>query len=184
MPAVANLSLGSDFGAHDGSSGIEQGLSDLVGPSFPGRSLVVAAGNSAGLYTARSEGYPDPLGIHTEVHVPRGSEALVPLYTPLTRSNATYGTVYVWIQGRPGDELEVGLDDQDGQLFPPLPPGRAGLVEGDAEITVINQSAAEGLNVSARVRRRGADHRRPLVARHALFDSDRGSRHRSDLGAE
>jgi subtilisin family serine protease len=148
MPAVANLSLGSDFGAHDGSSGIEQGLSDLVGPSFPGRAIVVAAGNSAGLYAGVDENYPDPLGIHTEVHVPRGGEALVPIYTPLTRSNATYGTVYVWIQGRPGDELEVGLDDQDGQRFPPLPPGEAGVVRGDAEITVINQSSADGLDLS------------------------------------
>jgi MYXO-CTERM domain-containing protein len=148
MPAVANLSLGSDFGAHDGSSGIEQGLSDLVGASFPGRAIVVAAGNSAGLYSGVEAGYPDPLGIHTEVHVPRGGEALVPIYTPLTRSDATYGTVYVWIQGRPGDELEVGLDDQDGERFPPVPPGKAGLVRGDAEITVINQSSAEGLSVS------------------------------------
>jgi subtilisin family serine protease len=152
MPGVANLSLGSDFGAHDGSSGIEQGLSDLVGSNFPGRAIVVAAGNSAGLYTGVDESYPDPLGIHTEVHVPRGSEALVPLYTPLTRSNATYGTVYVWIQGRPGDELEVGLDDQDGKRFPPVPPGRAGVVRGDAEITIINQSSAEGSSVT-----RGSD---------------------------
>ncbi|MEI9954036.1 MAG: S8 family serine peptidase [Pseudomonadota bacterium] len=50
MPAVVNLSLGSDFGAHDGSSALEMGLGSLVGPTFPGRAIVVAAGNSAGLY--------------------------------------------------------------------------------------------------------------------------------------
>ena len=48
MPAVVNLSLGSDFGAHDGSSALEGELSGMVGPDFPGRAIVVAAGNSAG----------------------------------------------------------------------------------------------------------------------------------------
>lgn len=148
MPAVVNLSLGSDFGAHDGSSGLERGLSDLVGASYPGRAIVVAAGNSAGLYVLGRSEYPDPLGIHTEVHVPRGSDVKVPIYTPLTRRNSTHGTVYIWIQGRHGDALEVGVDDQDGERFPPLPPGRAGTLRGDAEITIINQSTTAGLDVS------------------------------------
>src|SRR5262249_30354259 len=74
MPAVINLSLGSDFGAHDGSSAIEQGLSSLVGSDHPGRALVVAAGNSAGLYGV-DLGVPSPLGIHTDVHVPQAGEA-------------------------------------------------------------------------------------------------------------
>ena len=59
MPAVVNLSLGSDFGGHDGSSGLERGLESLVGPAFPGRAIVVAAGNSAGLFDA-IPGIPGP----------------------------------------------------------------------------------------------------------------------------
>ena len=34
-PAVLNLSLGSNFGAHDGSSALERALSELIGPDQP-----------------------------------------------------------------------------------------------------------------------------------------------------
>jgi hypothetical protein len=34
MPAVVNLSLGGDTGGHDGTTGIERGLSSLVGPEW------------------------------------------------------------------------------------------------------------------------------------------------------
>jgi subtilisin family serine protease len=48
MPAVVVLSLGGHEGPHDGTSLLEQGLGDLVGPEHPGRVIVVAAGNSGG----------------------------------------------------------------------------------------------------------------------------------------
>ena len=67
-PAVVNLSLGGDAGAHDGTSTLERELSTLVGPNFPGHAIVVAAGNSADLYDT-SSAYPKPLGIHTSVQV-------------------------------------------------------------------------------------------------------------------
>jgi subtilisin family serine protease len=44
-PAVVNLSLGGQFGAHDGSSLYEQAMSALTGP---GNIIVAAAGNSGG----------------------------------------------------------------------------------------------------------------------------------------
>ena len=43
QPAVVNLSLGTDFGPHDGSTLLEQALDGLV--QTPGRALCVAAGN-------------------------------------------------------------------------------------------------------------------------------------------
>ena len=43
--AVVNLSIGTQFGPHDGSSDFEQGLESLVGP---GRILVKSAGNDRG----------------------------------------------------------------------------------------------------------------------------------------
>lgn len=42
-PAVVNLSLGGHFGPHDGSSGFEQGLNQLLGR--PGQIIVTSAGN-------------------------------------------------------------------------------------------------------------------------------------------
>ena len=48
LPAVVNLSLGGDFGPHDGTSVLERGLSAFVGDDKPGRVIVVASGNSGG----------------------------------------------------------------------------------------------------------------------------------------
>lgn len=43
MPAVINMSLGSDYGPHDGSTAEERGMDDLTGPN---KIVVVAAGNA------------------------------------------------------------------------------------------------------------------------------------------
>lgn len=139
MPAVVNLSLGNDFGGHDGSSAIERGLASMVGPEHPGRAIVVAAGNSAGLYEGLATGAPEPLGVHTEVHVPEGAEAVVPLITPLTSERSTEGTVYVWVATRPGDDLAIGVDDETGALIEPVGVGaQISNQRGAAEIIVVN----------------------------------------------
>lgn len=49
MPAVINMSLGSDFGAKDGSSSQERGIDNLVGPD---KIVVVAAGNAGARYAS------------------------------------------------------------------------------------------------------------------------------------
>ena len=142
MPAVVNLSLGSDFGGHDGRSGLERGLAELVGPEYPGRAVVVAAGNSASMYLDLTPDLPGPFGIHSEVHVPDGASALVPIVTPGRGSSGVQGVVYAWIATREGDELELGVEDNDGTVVDAVPPGSADQREsGDATITVINQSA-------------------------------------------
>ncbi|NIQ52061.1 MAG: peptidase S8, partial [Gammaproteobacteria bacterium] len=48
-PIVANLSLGSDHGPHDGTQLFEQMLTSLTGP---GKLLAVSAGNSGSNGTA------------------------------------------------------------------------------------------------------------------------------------
>jgi len=142
MPAVLNLSLGGDFGGHDGTAPIERGLSSLVGTEHPGRAIVVAAGNSAGLYTGVATGVPDPLGIHTTVHVPDGGSALVPIVTPPTSPGLTEGVVYAWIGTRPGDALSVGVEDASGLVTPMVPPGASAVVEhAGVEFTLVNQLA-------------------------------------------
>lgn len=150
MPAVVNLSLGSDFGAHDGSSALEMGLSSLVGPGFPGRAIVVAAGNSAGLYDGFGGAYPGPIGVHTEVHVPRASVSRVPLITPARSGKTVNGAAYVWVAFREGDEVSVGVERRGGTLLEPQPLGEGASVEsGDLQVTVLNGTdSASGAGVS------------------------------------
>lgn len=140
LPAVVNLSLGSDFGGHDGRTALELGLASFVGPAHPGRAIVVAAGNSASLYATANSAYPGPFGIYTEVHVPRESDVRVPILTPPTGASSTQATLYVWIAERPGDQLEVGVDDADGEWVPPLGPGDGATYEkGGVEATIVNR---------------------------------------------
>jgi subtilisin family serine protease len=126
LPAVVNLSLGSDFGTHDGTSPLEQALASFVGPQFPGRAIVVAAGNSGGLYSSGASGEPGPLGIHTEVHVPPESPVEIPLLTPHLRADAVRGgTFYVWLGFRPGDDVSLGVDIDGTTWIPDVAPGSA-----------------------------------------------------------
>jgi len=143
MPAVVNLSLGSDFGKHDGSSALEQGLASFVGPDFPGRAIVVSAGNSGTLYSGIGNGQPEPYGIHTEVHVPRDSPVDIPLMTPTKALGATRGgTVFVWLGFQPGDEVSVGLDNAGQSFIPDIAPGQSTTYNGSAfEGTVFNGTA-------------------------------------------
>ncbi|XXX80582.1 S8 family serine peptidase [Sorangium sp. So ce134] len=138
MPAVVNLSVGSDFGPHDGTSPLEAGLAAMVGDAYPGRAIVVAAGNSGALYEIDGEG---PMGIHTEAHVSAYGETRVPIRTP----SASNGDGYVWITFRPGDEVSVGLEGPGGETWIGLvEPGEdAGYESGDGETTgaVINRLA-------------------------------------------
>jgi subtilisin family serine protease len=144
LPAVVNLSLGTDFGAHDGSSALERALASFVGPELPGRAIVVAVGNSATLHVGQTERYPEPLGVHTEVHVPRGSSVRVPLLTPPTGRPVTTATLYVWIRARSDDALAVGVDDADGRWIAPVCPGRAETHhDQDLEATVLNGTGEE-----------------------------------------
>jgi len=126
MPAVVNLSLGSDFGTHDGSSALEQGLASFVGPDHPGRAIVVAAGNSGTLYEGIGEGQPEPFGIHTEVHIPRESPVEIPLMTPTVELGAQPGaTVYVWLGFRAGDDVSIAVDHDGQSWIPDIAPGES-----------------------------------------------------------
>jgi len=140
MPAVVNLSLGSDFGPHDGSSPLEQGLASFVGPEHPGRAIVVAAGNSGNLYAGIGTGQPEPFGIHTEVHVPRESPVEIPLMTPTEALGAKRGaTVYVWLGFRPGDEVSLAVEHDGERWIPDIAPGQSTTYSGSGyEGTVFN----------------------------------------------
>lgn len=126
MPAVVNLSLGGDFGPHDGRSEIGEALVDLIETDrSSGRAIVVAAGNSGGLLTPENSPYPGPHGIRTDVHVPVGASARVPVLLPAASRDVS-GSVFVWIAFRPGQALRVGVESREGTtLIRPLSLGGA-----------------------------------------------------------
>lgn len=141
-PAVLNISLGSDFGAHDGSSTLELALAELA--HGPGRAIVIAAGNSAGVYQGLTPRYPDPLGIHTEVHVPKGGETIVPILTPAEKPT-TRGSIYAWIAAKAGDDLRVGVDLGGDRKILPFSRGQEGTYESrqlgdpdDFQVSILN----------------------------------------------
>lgn len=119
MPAVVNLSLGSDFGPHDASSELAEALTELVGP--PGRAIVVAAGNSGQLYPA-APGSSDAFGIHAErvatAAVP--ARALLATPFPLHRLDTTDASLFVWIDLYPEHSLSVGVVLPDGSRVEPV----------------------------------------------------------------
>src|SRR5262249_7430541 len=68
-PIVVNLSLGSDFGPHDGTLLWEQAIGAQIGPTHPGRVVIAAAGNSGSIAETP---------IHQSVRVTDGTRMRVP----------------------------------------------------------------------------------------------------------
>jgi subtilisin family serine protease len=126
MPAVVNLSLGGDFGAHDGSSELSQVLASFVQGEQPGRAIVVAGGNSGELRRGLSPDYPEPFGVHTELGLPEGRELAVPLLTP-AGSNAlamTDASLFIWLNLSAAADMDVGLELPDGTRIGPIALGQ------------------------------------------------------------
>ena len=115
-PVVVNLSLGTDFGPHDGTTAWEQTLAGYVGPDHPGRALVAAAGNTGSIAPA------DATLVHQNVHVNDGTTTRLPI--PAMQS--LDGGVQVWVAMHAGAALRVGLDGPDGTWIAPVAPGDSG----------------------------------------------------------
>ena len=170
-PAVLNLSLGSNFGAHDGSSALERALSELIGPDQPGRALVLAAGNSGGLYVDPNGAYPDPRGVHTELHLPAGDVARVPILTPDFRSGAA--GIDGWLELRAGDSVSLAIELDGETWLGPVGPGEAASDMRDGlEVTLQGQTESPLSNPSARFLIRGDW---PASSRFALRIDGRGT---------
>ncbi len=131
-PVSLNLSLGSDFGPHDGTFLWENVLASYVGPDKPGHALVVAAGNSGSIAETP---------IHQSVHVARSSTLRVPIAT----RGAANGSIQVWITMRQGASLSVGLDGPDGSWISPVGDGgQGGKNSSGYNAGVVNGSTAQG----------------------------------------
>ena len=119
LPAVANLSLGSDFGPHDGTTPLEKALADMVGQDHPGRAIVVAAGNSGVLY--QGDQPAQRLGVHTQTRVTSG----IPAHATLKAfagggEKMLSGNVSLWLTFGSSDDIAVGLDAPGGLSIPPI----------------------------------------------------------------
>lgn len=129
QPAVANISLGSSFGAHDGSSGLERGLAALA--EGPSRAVVVAAGNGGSLLENSNANYPGPFGVHTEVAVTDDGVVRVPLLNFPSEDATTYGSIFVWIAAVATSGLRVGFHNGHGQETTLIGPGDSGAVSSE-----------------------------------------------------
>jgi subtilisin family serine protease len=112
-PCVINLSLGTNGGAHDGSSLVEQGI-DAMATELPDRAVVIAAGN------AQLD------GIHSSGEVPaRGTLDLI------WRMKEQGGEVELWCDG--AARLRASLLGPDGVEVIRVDPGvsRRAVAEGD-----------------------------------------------------
>jgi len=131
-PLVANMSLGSDFGPHDGTFLWEQVIASYVGPDHPGHAVVAAAGNSGSILETP---------IHQSVRVTKGSTMKVPIRT----FGAESGSVQVWVTLRAGADVSIGLDGPDGEWIAPVAQGdQAGKNTDQYNAGVIYGSQLEG----------------------------------------
>lgn len=134
LPIVVNLSVGSDFGPHDGTMAWEEALASHVGANEPGHILIAAAGNSGSIA-------PEDSPVHENVYVSGGETMRVPIIT----SGAQNGGVDVWVAMHAGADMRVGLDSPSGTWISPVDPGQSeGETIGNAEAAVVNGSEPAG----------------------------------------
>lgn len=117
-PCVINMSLGSDFGPHDGTLAEERGIDALTGN---GKLVVVAAGNAATTYGAgRRDLWGAPLhgtGVisGTGEVVPDVSVELPTGWTPLAGTGNDYVFFDLWYRGT----ARVQITAPNGAKYPP-----------------------------------------------------------------
>jgi subtilisin family serine protease len=114
-PCSINISLGTNGGAHDGTSLVEQGI-DAVVTAKPNRAVVVAASNS----------YED--GIHASNQVVQGS--FIDLVWKIGQSDFTHNELEIWYSK--DDHLKVELIDQNDQSI--------GEIDLGASARILNQA--------------------------------------------
>jgi subtilisin family serine protease len=142
MPAVVNLSLGGDFGAHDGTSMLERELGNLV-DDVKGRSIVVAAGNSGSLYSNSGTNYPAPLGIHSTVQVLSDVTTRLPILIGRSAVPELKSQIYLWVATRSTDDISVGLETRDASWIAPVAVGDSAESERDGMSAVIQNGVTE-----------------------------------------
>lgn len=122
-PCVINMSLGSDYGPHDGSTAEERGIDDLTGA---GKVVVVAAGNAGTSYDGNAfETWGAP--IHGSGNSLTGNDIVIETssdhYMPdQPESPDDYLFFDVWYPGT--DRCRVQVTTPSGLTYPPSMTGR------------------------------------------------------------
>ncbi len=131
-PAVVNLSLGTDFGPHDGTLSWETMLAGLLGSAHPGHAIVAAAGNSGSI--AESP-------VHAGVHVAPGATFRV----GMDGGRASSANVSIWVALRPDADVKIGLEGPSGAIIPLTERGtqfgRNVLVKDENDVTLEKYNA-------------------------------------------
>jgi subtilisin family serine protease len=133
-PVVVNLSLGSHFGAHDGTSALERALARLVENDPPGTAVVVAAGN---------EGAD---AIHARADLRQGAVTEIPLVVPAGPADPLV-TVQLVYEGTASFSVRLrdGLTDT-----PWIDRGASrGFRDGDVLVSIANATDEDSVAPSA-----------------------------------
>ncbi len=139
MPVVANLSLGSESGPHDGTMLWEQTLAGHIDPSNPanhGHALVVAAGNSGSIVDTPT---------HQSVHVSKGTTVKV----PITSTGASNGSIQTWVAMRGDSNISVGIEGPGGLSVSPVAPGAEGSHDGGGYTAGVVNATTDGGDIPA-----------------------------------
>ncbi len=110
MPLVINLSVGGQYGAHDGATPLEEWLDDHLGE---GRILVAAAGNEGGGRLHASAELRDSEKYLAVERLPLGRQVTthVDMWSP---SNASMNlAVELWVDGEPVSRLPLVAREDD-----------------------------------------------------------------------
>ena len=136
-PWVGNMSLGSNFGAHDGTDPDELTIDALVGPGRTGAQLAVAAGNS-GAQPVHWEGTLTTGMVREEVFT-------VPNYTAASGSDNDFIWIDLWYGG--DARMRVEVDTPGGVVVGADPGSETGVVCTDSGAVLVDAlSAPDPLN--------------------------------------
>jgi subtilisin family serine protease len=116
QPAVVNLSLGGQFGAHDGTEPEEQAIDSLSGP---GKIVVISAGNEGSNQNNVGPGSNAPFLIHSARTLNTADTAqftvVVPSYSALGGAFNDFALLTMWYDGR--DTVTVTVMRPNGTTF-------------------------------------------------------------------
>ena len=120
-PCVINMSLGSDYGPHDGSTAEERGIDDLTGP---GKIICIAAGNAGSSWEGPSfETHGGP--IHGSGLVSTTNDIVFSIpdtYEPAGEGGSDYVFFDIWYPGN--SAVYVQITAPDGTTYPQSYSGR------------------------------------------------------------